>query len=193
MLKNKQGTVLQRGLVRQQARKGCEDGDNSKKIEWLSTSTTCGAPMNGKDDPSAVVYQDRDSVSFTASVKESFGKVGGWKKQYITMEWLAIHFVGTKGESECSISENIELCHHDEEQEQAGDTATCDKNGFAVVQIFFKDDGLVPGHTIAEVNHDSDDEEETVDVHRRTLQLRRQTTTTTTSCCPQQQRVICSI
>ena len=34
--------------------KGCEDGDNSKKIEWLSTSSaTCCAPMSGKDNPSA--------------------------------------------------------------------------------------------------------------------------------------------
>ena len=124
--------------------------------------------MNGKDDPSAVVYQDGDSVSFTASMKESFGKVGGCEieEETTTMEWLAIHFVGTKGESECAISENIELCHHDEEQEQAVDmhTATCDKNRFTVVQIFFKDDGLVQGHTIAEVNHDGDNEEETVDV-----------------------------
>ena len=43
-------------------------------------------------------------------------------------------------------------------------TATCDKNGFAVVQIFYKDDGLVQSHTITEVNHDGDDEEETVAV-----------------------------
>ena len=63
------------------------------------------------EDPSAVVYQDGDSVSFTASMKESFGKVGGCEieEETTTMEWLAIHFVGTKGESECSISENIEL------------------------------------------------------------------------------------
>ena len=149
----------------------------------------------GKTIPALLFIKTETRFPLTASMKESFGKVGGCEieEETTTMEWLAIHFVGTKGESECSISENIELCHHDEEQEQAGDTATCDKNGFAVVQIFFKDDGLVPGHTIAEVNHDSDDEEETVDVHRRTLQLRRQTTTTTTSCCPQQQRVICSI
>ena len=149
--------------------KGCEDGHNSKKIEWLTTSSaTCRAPMNGKDDPIAVVYQDGDSVSFTVSMKESFGKVGGCEteEETTTMEWLAIHFVGTKGESECVISEHIELCHHEEEQQQAVDmhTATCDKNGFAVVHIFFKDDSLIQGHTIAEVNHDDDDEEEAVDV-----------------------------